>query len=122
MKIDLRPSELTYGGDPEASEGDQHKWRLNLAVEILRSGEPITEAVRHAIADLIERKPRQRGRPGRPPRRWYEIGQSVDVDGLSVKEAAKLWGVEPRTAERGLAYYRKAIEADEEAKRDFPED
>lgn len=117
--VDLRPYQLTYGGNPEAKEADNHKWRLEYAVEILRSGKPIDEAVRHAIADLIERKPRKRGRPRKDPRRWYEIGQSIEFDGLSIEQAADFWGTSTRTVDRALAFYRKAREADEEAKRDF---
>ncbi|WP_096785886.1 ECF-type sigma factor [Rhodobacter sp. CZR27] len=79
------------------------------ACEILRSGEPIDQEIRNAIADLLDGN-RGKGQPSRPPSKWWEVGKAKE-EGMSVAEIADVLGLTTRTVERGLAYYRQAAEA-----------
>ena len=109
--MDLRAIWLRWRHSERTAEAREE--RLALACELLRSGEELPQDVRDAIADAIEERPR-RGRPSKPPTKWFEVGKAYESGEFTIDEVAARLGVQKRTAQRGLAYYRAGKAADDD--------
>jgi len=110
---DLRALLIRWQDGDKSYQSDRDR-RVRLAVETLRSDREIDSEIRDAIADLLDEK-NPKGRPARPPMRWYDVGVLFEEGGKTIQEIADDLGVEKRTAERGLKYFREAQRANREA-------
>lgn len=110
---DLRALQIRWQDSDKSYQSDRDR-RVRLAVETLRSDREIDAEIRYAIADLLE-ETNPKGRPARPPMRWYDVGVLFEQGGKTIQEIADELGVEKRTAERGLRYFRGTQKATREA-------
>ncbi|WP_306132158.1 hypothetical protein [Roseivivax marinus] len=111
--VDLRAWQIRRQ-DPDESYRSDRDRRVQFAVEALRSDRDIGTETRNAIADLLEEK-KPKGRPAKPPSKWYEVGILVEEDEKKLPEIADELGVGERTAERGWNYFKKVREAQQRA-------
>jgi hypothetical protein len=112
---DVRALYLRWGPGRDVPAAESRAFRLRYAADLLRSGEDLPADVRQAIADLIEEPALPSGRPKALPTKWYEAGvMAEEYPELTIQEIADRLCIEKRTAERGIAYFRKAkAQADE---------
>lgn len=121
---DPKDMELTHlwirnAPDQYASKKVALEARKAIAVAVLRAGEPISQDTRNAIAELLEPDTSGKGRPSKPPYRWWEVGQLFELNpDIKQEDAAKLLGVELRTLQNGLNYYRQIEKAHDDSLKD----
>ncbi|WP_425050755.1 hypothetical protein [Psychromarinibacter sp. S121] len=111
--VDLRAWQIQRQDPDEPYQSERYR-RVQLAVEALRSDREIDADTRNAIADLLE-ETKPKGRPAKPPMKWHDVGTIAEEGGKTIQEIADELGVEKRTAERGLRYFREARKAHREA-------
>lgn len=105
--------------DSDAMKKENLEARKAFAAEVLRSGEPLNQETRDAIAELLELETSRRGRPTKPPLKWYEVGKLLENSpDLTQQQAADEMRIELRTLQKGWRYYKQARKAHDDALKD----